>query len=127
MINNYIQLDNGKRYILDIEKFIEYCSQTSNEKMSETSISEVYKVEFDDSLKLVQKQVDDHKTQAGALKGSDNLRYDFFRGMFEILFGMGIKAEESGKLIKYTDLDDISIGETIVWNSMINMGFLIEV
>jgi hypothetical protein len=125
--NNYIELDNGKRYMLDIDKIIEYCSQTSNDKMSETSVSEIYKVEFDENLKLVQKQIDEHKTMAGQLRGSDNLRYDFFRGMFEILFGVGIKQEETGKIAKTTDLDDVSTGEAILWNTMIYMGFLTEI
>jgi len=127
MTGNYIELENGKKYVLNVEKIIEYCSQTSNEKMSEISVTEMYKAGFDDNLKLIQKQIDEHKTQAGALKGSDNLRYDFFRGMFEILFTMGEKQEENGKLNKNTDLDDITIGESIVWNTMLVMGFLIEI
>jgi hypothetical protein len=124
----YIFINNSHAYMLDFDRIIEYCSQSSNEKSNETTLTEIYQNSNKNEMSLVQKQIEEHKTSGGTLKGTDNLRYDFFRLIFESFLSLGVHPMENGKVGKSLEMinydGNISISEGIIWNTMLLMGFL---
>jgi len=123
-----LQLSNNKAYRLNIDKIIGYCTVSQDDKATQKDITELYRDGFD-GMQLVQRQINETKISNGSqLKSADSLKYDLIKVLLEMLFHMGVRQGEQGNVQKYVDIEDnISIGETIGWNTLIAMGFLEEI
>jgi len=108
------------KYRLDIEKIISYCS-SSEEKITQSDISELFQPKGNNGFDMVQRQVNTSTIKNGQLKTLDTYKYDMVKGLIHVLFGMGFNANGM------VEQRDFTVGESIVWNTLIIYEFLIEV
>jgi len=122
-----LSLANGKCFRLDVDAIIKYCTGTQDERSIQKDITELYKDGFD-GMQLVQKQINETKIQNGQIKTADSLKYDTVKLMLEILSHIGIRQGEGGNFYKYASIEEnISLSETIAWNTLISLGILVEI
>lgn len=122
----YITLDNGKSYILDIDAIVKFVTKTENNKTGESEITEIYQKDITDTLDLKTKQIREIKSN-GVLQQSDNVKYDIVRTWLEVLYTMGVEIKGMDGGEKTTDIDKMSIGESVVFNTLLYNGFLKEI
>jgi hypothetical protein len=123
----YITLSDNQRYRLNIDNIVKYCSGSDDSKATQSDITELYRQGMNE-LELIQKQINTTNIKNGQLKTVDTYRYDVVKGLLETFFGMGARVVGSGAIEKDVDINgNISIGESIVWNTLIGYGFLEKV
>jgi hypothetical protein len=129
---NYLATDDGSIYMVDFEKLIIYIGQSYNDKLSETTITELYHVENSnrmskgDNLKLVQKQVDERKVDSGQVKAVDDLRRHFITPFLENVLNIGFEQQEQGKIKKNNSTDVMSVSEIISFNTLLHLGIIVK-
>jgi hypothetical protein len=122
-----LPLSNGNCYRLDIDVLISYCTGSQDDRTIQTDVTELYKDGLD-GLQLVQKQCNETKVKNGTIKTSDSFKYDIIKIMIDVLTNTGIRQGDGGNLLKFNNIEqDISISETIAWNTLISLGILVEI
>lgn len=129
----YINIE-GENYTLDVQKIFEFVFSSQKEKNTENVINQVYsllenKKGTEPEMKLVNKEMTENKTY-GKVE-LDNIRYDFFKMILDVLLGIGLNQPNpnvipmNGELIaKKNSFEDISVGEAIIFNTFIYLGWL---
>jgi hypothetical protein len=125
--NGYIRLDNDKMYYLDVEKIVQMFKASERENLSEANITEIYSLDDRDKMELHQRQIDERKISNIQLKGSDSVRINLLNTLIESLLNSGVQVEEGGKINKHMNIERLSIGESISFNTLIKMKILVEV
>ena len=122
----YISLSNGKNYRLNMENIIKYCSNSGNDKATQSNVMEMYQKQGK-TFEIVQKEITTSSIRNGQLDTIDTYRYDLINGLLKMLFGMGFN-NTAGAVTKDLDIEssEISIAESITWNTLISLGFLEE-
>jgi hypothetical protein len=122
-----LSLSNGKCFKLDVDAIVKYCTGTQDERSIQKDITELYKDGFD-GLELVQRQINETKIQNGQIKTEDNIKYDTIKMLLENITSIGLRQGENGIFHKFANIEEnISISETISWNTLISLGILIEI
>lgn len=104
-------MDIDKKYVIDIDNIIRFCFE-DDEKQSDSEITEVYVSDDENqSLKLASKQL--REVKSGDASSKQTLKYDLIKTFI-------------GDLISVDDTD-LSLGDTILINTMLNEGFLKEI
>jgi len=113
------QFQSGVNYYLNIENIVKYCSGSDDGKATQTDITELYRYE-NENFDLVQKQINNSTIKNGQLKTIDTYKYDIVKGLIQMLFQVGFNVD--GTMTR-----EFSVGESVVWNTLIIYGFLTEV
>lgn len=114
MDNKFITF-SGKTFYLDINKVMEWCLSSSTTPLKETEINEGYDTNDEGDLTMVTKVVRESKTNNTQ---EENIKYDFIK-LFLIPF-MG------GDICTYEKIEG-NFSYTLMFNSLIKMGFLVEI
>ena len=113
MKNNLIKFYN-KRYYFDVDAMMKWCISSSNNPFKETEINEGYDTNNDGEIQMVTKVIRELKTSNSQ---DDTVRYDFMKVLISPFLGEIVK------------IDDISenFSHALLFNTLIEMGFLIEI
>ena len=111
MNNNLIEV-LGKKYYLDVNAIIMW-SIKSSEQLKETEITENYELGEDKEFDMTQKFIRELKTNDSQ---KDTIKYDFIK----YLISPFLTNMSSDDLIN-------NVSFAIIFNTLLNMGFLIEV
>jgi hypothetical protein len=112
-MKNKIQF-KGDIYYLDVNAIIKWCLSSTATPFKETEINEGYDTNDDGDIQMMTKVVRELKTNNIQ---DDTVRYDFVKLMLAPFFG------------EIQDLDEITnnFSYTLLFNSLIDMGFLIKI
>ena len=119
-----MHLLNDKKYHLNLDNIVKYCSSSDNDKATQSDITELYRQGYNE-LELVQKQIYTSNMKNGQLKTIDQYRYDIIKGLLQILFQMGLDTN-NGITIRDSNLENLAVGESVVWNTLAAYEFLEE-
>lgn len=129
----YISIE-GENYVLDVKKIFEFVFSSQKEKNIENTINQVYsllenKKGTEPEMKLINKEMTE--SRAYGKVELDNIRYDFFKMTLDLLLGIGFTQPNpnaismgSETVMKKNNFDEISVGEAIVFNTYIALGWL---
>ena len=126
---NLFKID-GEQYFIDLDKFMSYVTHlTSQEKNNDTEITQTYTIggldddeseTTDNSLSLIQKQVTENKSN-----GNDslyNVKYDFLKLILNAIISPTF--DESGIPSPVKSIEDMSFGQILCFNTLINKGII---
>lgn len=113
MDNKIITILN-KKYYLDLDNIMKWCLSSSNTPIKETEINEGYDTNDDGDLTMITKVI--RETKANDTQ-SDTIRYDLMKLILVPFLG-GIKT-----------IDEIidNFSYTLLFNTLIELGFLVEI
>ena len=114
-----------KKYRLNIENIVAYCAGSEEHKITQCDITELYRQD-NKGLDLIQKQINTSNIKNGQLKVVDSYRYDIVKGLLQVLFQIGFE-QGNGIITKNTNAENISIGEGIVFNTLLWYKFAEEI
>lgn len=112
-MNNMLTFDNEK-YYLDIDAIMKWCLSSSNNPFKETEINEGYDTNDDGDIQMMTKVVRELKTNNVQ---DDTVRYDFVKLILAPFLGDIKTKNELQNNFSYT----------MLFNTLINMGFLIKI
>lgn len=104
----------GRAYYLDIDAIAKWCLSSSVNVFKESEINEGYDTNEDGDLQMMTKVVRELKTNNPQ---DDTIRYDLVKLLISPFLGE----------IKTFDEVKTSISYTLLFNSLIEMGFLVEI
>lgn len=113
---------NGKFYVIDMDKLMEWISETpASEKNINTMTTITYPITNDDEEEVVEKEVTENKSSLN--ETMNNIRYDFIRNLINTLFS----AITTDMQILTRDLNELTLGQKIAFNSLLYKKIIIEV
>lgn len=112
-MNNMLTFGNEK-YYLDIDAIMKWCLSSSNNPFKETEINEGYDTNDDGDIQMMTKVVRELKTNNVQ---DDTVRYDFIKLLLAPFLGD----------IKTNNELQNNFSYTMLFNTLINMGFLIKI
>jgi hypothetical protein len=121
---NYITLEDGKAYYIDVSEIINFCASSENDRIGQTEVTELFTDSFS-GLELKQRQISETKINNKATSSSDNYKLQIIMNFIEVILNCG-KRPENGKVENFRDLGELAINEVISWNTLIKFGFLKE-
>ena len=104
----------GKKYYLDMDAVAKWCLSSSVNPFKEIEINEGYDTNDDGDVQLNSKVIRELKTNNPQ---DDTIRYDLFKMMV---------APFLGEITTFGDIEG-SLSHTLLFNSLINMKFLVEI
>lgn len=113
MKNDTIEF-SGKKYILDIDAIMKWCLNSNNTPTKETEINEGYDTNDDGELVMLTKVI--RESKAGNIQ-DDTVRYDFIKILLTPFLGEIMTMEDITESFSYT----------MLFNTLIKMGFLVEI
>lgn len=113
MNKEYITI-SGRKFYLDIDKLMEWCLSPSTSPLKETEINEGYDTNDEGDLTMVTKVVRESKTN-NTQEG--NIKYDFIKLCL---------APFLSEITTYDEIEE-SFSYSLMFNSLINLGFLVEI
>lgn len=117
-----IEID-GKYYIIDMDKLMEWIVETpSSEKNINTITTMSYPITNDDEEEIVEKEVSETKSTLN--ETMNNVRYDFVRNMISTIF---TTFTNDMNQILTSGLNDLSFGQKIAFNTLLYKKIIIEV
>lgn len=105
-----------KTYAFDINKMMEWCFQTSNQLFKETEINEDYAANDNGEIEIKNKAIREIKTSNNQI---ETIRYDFIKTLINPFI-----ANDS---VLFMDSKELTFSETIIINTLLELGFLIEI
>lgn len=113
----------GKYYVLDMDKIMAWVVETP---VSEKNISTITTMSYpnanDDEEEIVEKEVSENKSTLN--ETMNNVRYDFIRMLLNTVFATF--TNNMNQIITLTP-DDLSFGQKIVFNTLVNKKIIKEV
>lgn len=98
----------GEKYVLDIDAIVKFCFDNDG-KTTDSEITEVYVADEESkNLSLASKQLREVKN--GDVTSMQTMKYDLVKLLIVDLMEM--------------DEDELSLGDTVIMNTMMNEGFL---
>ena len=117
-----IEID-GKYYIIDMDKLMKWIVESpSSEKQINTITTMSYPLTNDDEDEIVEKEVSETKSTLN--ETMNNVRYDFVRSLFSVLFTTF--TNEMNQIMTLS-INDLSFGQKIVFNTLFYKKIIIEV
>ena len=105
---------SGKKYVLDIDTIMKWCLNSSNTPTKESEINEGYDTNDDGELVMLTKVI--REAKSGNIQ-DDTIRYDFIKIILTPFLG---------EIMTETDITE-NFSYTMLFNTLINMGFLVEI
>lgn len=123
----FLKIDD-KQYAIDMNKYMEFVSTISqSEKNNDTTITQTWAIGEDDegqpSLELISKEVAETKSNTNDILY--NFRYDFIKGLFTTICTPMV--DENGFPRAVRSFSDMSIGQVLAFNTMVNAGVIVEI
>lgn len=124
MNGNYLDVD-GKYYGINMDKVIEFISESSN---STQSITQNYGIPFQagekisDDFRLISKEVSETKENIN--ENMSNLRYSILTYLLNTI--MAPLSDGSGNVIVTESLKTLHLGQVIAFNTLFEMGIIYE-
>lgn len=112
MIDNMITI-SGKKYYLDIDAIAKWCLTSAANPIQETEINEGYDTDDEGDMTMITRVVRELKTNNVQ---DDTIRYDFIKMLLGPFLGD----------LQYDDITS-NFSYTLLYNSLIKMGFLVEI
>lgn len=117
-----VEID-GKYYIIDLDKLMAWIVETpTNEKNITTMTTMSYPISNDDEDEIAQKEVSETKSTLNEIM--NNVRYDFIRNLFNVLFGTF--TTDMGQIVSLS-IKDLSFAQKITFNTLLHKKIIIEV
>lgn len=113
-MKNYITYENRTFYI-DINKIIEYCLKSENKNVRDSEITEGYEKLTEESPTLTLTSRVIRENTGTSNPQNDMITYDIFKMLLSILLGQEAKSNPM-----------LNVSFAIAFNTMLEMGFLIE-
>jgi hypothetical protein len=110
----------GKKYAFDLEKIKNYCLTSDKEKGGEVEVMEVHEPNERGVLELASKTV--HEIKSTGNPQNDTIMYDLIKSFVMLLLSSEIKGHEEAEVLSSMDF-----ATRLSFNTMVNMGFLIEI
>lgn len=123
----YIEIEN-EIYSFDFVKIMDFVLKSKDDKNVETQISQRYQVDENKELVLLEKDLNETKIQGN--QNAETMRYDLVRQFIGVILNIGMTTSPMGELVSdnsVVKLTDLTIGETIAFNSCLHAGFLINI
>ncbi len=113
----------GKYYVLDMDKIMAWVVETPvSEKNINTITTMSYPNANDDEEEIVEKEISENKSTLN--ETMNNVRYDFIRMLLNTVFATF--TNNMNQIITLTP-DDLSFGQKIVFNTLVNKKIIKEV
>lgn len=125
MNNNYLEIE-GKYYAIDMDKVIEFISETGG---STQTISQNYGLPFSDNgsisneIRLISKEVSE--TKENVSENMSNLRYSLLTYLLNIL--LAPLSDGTGNVIVAESMKTLHLGQVISFNTLFEMGIIYEI
>lgn len=137
MTDNFSEINGcfeflGSYYVIDMEKFMKFVSfNTSSEKESETTITQIFSNTDDDTqdtdtpveLKAISKEITEKKPSHNS--EFSGIRYDFARILLNAIF-TPIISSDNGNIV-VDDESNMSLGQKLAFNTFLRMGIIYEI
>lgn len=104
----------GKKYCLDIDAIMKWCLNSNNTPSKETEINEGYDTNDEGELVMLTKVIRESKVSNVQ---DDTIRYDFLKLLLSPFLGEIMTTEDITENFSYT----------MLFNTLINMRFLVEI
>lgn len=134
-MNEYFEF-NGRYYAIDMDKFIEFVSESkNNEKDNSTVITQVFADnDYEDeeiqpkeqsltSFKAVSKEITENKSNTNPV--FNNIRYDFAKILLSTLVSPFYN--QDGSFVIASTEEDLFLGQKIAFNTLLNRGIIFEI
>ena len=113
--NEKVEQKTPSMYVFDLEKMMNFVFDKDGERSNNNvEITETYEANDNGGLQLVSRSAQETKGNASRSTSSDNIRYDLVKLFISSLDSMPVEI----------DSDEISFGEKVIINTMINEEFL---
>lgn len=125
MNTNYLEIE-GKYYSIDMDKVIEFISET---EASTQSISQNYGIPLNENgtigteIKLISKEVSESKDSIS--ENMSNLRYSLLTYLLNTL--MAPLSDGTGNVIVIESLKTLHFGQVLAFNTLFEMGIIYEI
>lgn len=125
MNTNYLDIE-GKYYSIDIDKVIEFISETED---STQTISQNYGIPINDNgkigteIKLISKEVSESKSPIS--ENMSNIRYSLLTYLLNTL--MAPLSDGSGNVIVIESMKTMHFGQMLAFNTLSEMGIIYEI
>lgn len=117
-----IEID-GKCYIIDLDRLMAWVVETpSGEKNINTITTMSYPITNDDEEDIVEKEVSETKSTLN--ETMNNVRYDFVRNLFNVLFATF--TTDMGQVVSMST-KDFSFAQKITFNTLLYKKIIIEI
>lgn len=110
----------NKKYAFDLEKIKNFCLTSDKEKGGEVEVMEVHEPNSTGVLELASKTV--HEVKGTGNPQNDTIMYDLIKSFVVTLLSTEIKGYKEAEVMSSMDFST-----RLSFNTMINMGFLIEI
>lgn len=134
-MNEYFEF-NGRYYAIDMDKFIEFVSESkNNEKDNSTVITQVFADnDYEDeeirpkeqsltAFKAVSKEITENKSNTNPV--FNNIRYDFVKILLSTLVSPFYN--QDGSFVIASTEEDLFLGQKIAFNTLLNRGIIFEI
>lgn len=134
-MNEYFEF-NGRYYAIDMDKFIEFVSESkNNEKDNSTVITQVFADnDYEDeeirpkeqsltAFKAVSKEITENKSNTNPV--FNNIRYDFAKILLSTLVSPFYN--QDGSFVIASTEEDLFLGQKIAFNTLLNRGIIFEI
>lgn len=134
-MNEYFEF-NGRYYAIDMDKFMEFVSESkNNEKDNSTVITQVFADnDYEDeeiqpkeqsltAFKAVSKEITENKSNTNPV--FNNIRYDFAKILLSTLVSPFYN--QDGSFVIASTEEDLFLGQKIAFNTLLNRGIIFEI
>lgn len=115
MDKNYISYNN-RTYYIDVEKIIEFCLKSENKNVRDSEITEGYEKLTEESNVLTLTSRVIRENTGTSNPQNDMITYDIFKMLLSVLLGQ-----------EATSNPEFNVSYVIAFNTMMEMGLLIEI
>lgn len=117
-----IEID-GKYYIIDLDRLMAWIVETPiSEKNISTITTMTYPITNDDDEEIVEKEVSETKSTLN--ETMNNVRYDFVRNLFNVLFATF--TNDIGQVVSMST-KDLSFAQKMVFNTLVYKKIITEI
>lgn len=113
---------NGKYYKIDMDSVMAWVTETPSTERSIGTITTLTYQSVDDNGELVEKEVSESKNSLN--EALNNVRYDFVRILINTIFT--VYSNSINEMVTVS-LDDLSFGQKIAFNTLLDKGIIKEV
>lgn len=117
---NTLYVIGDKKYAFDLEKIKNFCLTSDKEKGGEVEVMEVHEPDGNGVLSLASKTV--HEVKGTGNPQNDTIMYDLIKSFVVSLLDTDIRGTFAQEVV-----GSMGFSTKLAFNTMINMGFLIEV
>lgn len=116
----------GKCYYIDLNKLISWVSDTPTKQRNvETSITQIYPMEIVDEMENAGPSKEITETKNSLNETLNTFKYDLVRNLINVILSPLINSED-GSYLPF-DPNNLFLGQTIAFNTLLNEGIIIEV